>query len=622
MSNLSFGRKMALSIISFAVPICVLTFMMFRVQTKSITFAHLEKNGVQYQSPLEKILRTVSLHKIVAQRALHGDRESKEKLRGLAEAADQGFSELQKVNENIGQALEFTPEGLAKRKREGADYKTVLSKWEKIKSDLFNLKPAESNEAHNQVIAGLRTMISHVGDTSNLILDPDLDSYYLADLDVSVLPQTQDRIQEILTQVEPIVRKKVATDAEKVQVAVYVAMLKEADLGKVLSDAQTAINEDINFYGISESLQKNVPPAIQTYQATSEKFIGLLEKLSNSDVSSVTVNDFLLAGHENLEASYKLWDLSAGELDALLDKRISVLSGERTTNLVIAFVALILSCGFSIQIARSLTTIITKVTESLSHTEQKVQISSEQLSASGTKLSESSTEAAASLEETVASLEELTSMVKMNSDNAKEAANLSSSARESAMIGEREILNLITSMNEISDSSKKIEEIIQVIDDIAFQTNLLALNAAVEAARAGEQGKGFAVVAEAVRTLAQRSASSAKDISSLIKESVQRIEHGSKIADQSGTVLNKIVASIKKVSELNQEIASANAEQATGIEQIGKAMNQLDQAGQSNAASAEEIAAASEVMLEESKVMHSHVGELKLIVGSSGVKAA
>lgn len=148
-------------------------------------------------------------------------------------------------------------------------------------------------------------------------------------------------------------------------------------------------------------------------------------------------------------------------------------------------------------------------------------------------------------------------------------------------------------MSEISQSSKKIEEIISVIDDIAFQTNLLALNAAVEAARAGEQGKGFAVVAEAVRALAQRSASSAKDISSLIKDSVSQVDRGSKIADSSGEVLSNIVSSIKKVSDLNNEIAAASSEQTTGIQQISKAMNQLDQASQSNAASAEEIAATS-----------------------------
>lgn len=249
--------------------------------------------------------------------------------------------------------------------------------------------------------------------------------------------------------------------------------------------------------------------------------------------------------------------------------------------------------GLLLWIAASISKAVSSIASRLTSAGGNVASSVEQLNEAGNSLSQSSTEAAASLEETVAALEEMTSMVQMNSDNAKQAAALSASSRDAAENGENEIKTLIESMTEISQSSKKIEEIISVIDDIAFQTNLLALNAAVEAARAGEQGKGFAVVAEAVRALAQRSAASAKDISSLIKESVSQIDHGSAIADKSGTVLSNIVNSIKKVSDLNNEIAAASSEQTTGIQQISKAMNQLDQASQSNAASAEEIAATS-----------------------------
>lgn len=249
--------------------------------------------------------------------------------------------------------------------------------------------------------------------------------------------------------------------------------------------------------------------------------------------------------------------------------------------------------GMLLWIAAKVTNSVSAISNKLSSASSQVASSVEQLNEAGNSLSQSSTEAAASLEETVAALEEMTSMVKMNSDNAKQAASLSVSSREAAERGEKEIHSLIEAMTSISQSSKKIEEIISVIDDIAFQTNLLALNAAVEAARAGEQGKGFAVVAEAVRALAQRSASAAKDITVLIKDSVAQIEDGSRIADQSGAVLSNITNSVKKVSDLNNEIAAASSEQTTGIQQISKAMNQLDQASQSNAASAEEIAATS-----------------------------
>lgn len=267
------------------------------------------------------------------------------------------------------------------------------------------------------------------------------------------------------------------------------------------------------------------------------------------------------------------------------------------------------------RVSNSVGDVASKLSDSTGQVTQAI----EQLSAAGHALSESSTESAASLEETVASLEEMTSMVQMNSDHAREAAALAATSRDSAEKGEREIKTLVDSMQGISQASKKIEEIIHVIDDIAFQTNLLALNAAVEAARAGEQGKGFAVVADAVRTLAQKSADAAKDITSLIKDSVSKIEKGTDIADKSGVVMQEIVSSVKKVSDLANEIASASSEQTSGIQQISKAMNQLDQGAQSNAASSEEIASTSEEISSQAVQMQQLTETLNAVVlGTDG----
>lgn len=274
--------------------------------------------------------------------------------------------------------------------------------------------------------------------------------------------------------------------------------------------------------------------------------------------------------------------------------------------------------GILLWIAARVSNSVSSISDRLSVAGTQVATAVEQLNEAGNSLSQSSTEAAASLEETVASLEELSSMVQLNSDNAKQAAALSATSRDTAEKGQHEIETLIQAMSKISQSSRKIEEIISVIDDIAFQTNLLALNASVEAARAGEQGKGFAVVAEAVRALAQRSAAAAKDITTLIKESVEQVEDGSKIAGQSGTVLNNIVTSVKKVSDLNNEIASASAEQTSGIQQISKAMNQLDQASQSNAASAEEIASTSSEIANLATTAQDLTVELSEVINGSG----
>ncbi|OFZ22320.1 MAG: hypothetical protein A2X94_02405 [Bdellovibrionales bacterium GWB1_55_8] len=287
---------------------------------------------------------------------------------------------------------------------------------------------------------------------------------------------------------------------------------------------------------------------------------------------------------------------------------------------IVGAIACVFVIVFGLALASRLARVLGEVATKLGGSGVQVSSASEQLSSASQQLSGSTTEAAASLEETVASIEELSSMVKLNAENAKEAASISQTSRSAAEMGETEIRGLINAMGEIAQGSRKVEEIINVIDDIAFQTNLLALNAAVEAARAGEQGKGFAVVAEAVRNLAQRSATAAKEISTLIKDSVGRIDNGTKIADKSGEVLKNIVTAVKKVSDLNSEIASASLEQSNGIAQISKAMNQLDQATQSNASTAEESASAAEEMSAQAIALQQLVAALTSVVdGGSSV---
>ena len=229
----------------------------------------------------------------------------------------------------------------------------------------------------------------------------------------------------------------------------------------------------------------------------------------------------------------------------------------------------------------------------------EVSTGAKEISRGNAELSQRTEAQASSLEETASSMEEMTSAVKNNADNAAQADQLARAARDQAEQGGAVVHSAVTAMSEINASSKKIADIIGVIDDIAFQTNLLALNAAVEAARAGDQGRGFAVVASEVRNLASRSAAAAKEIKGLIQESVAKVDDGTKLVDASGKVLQEIVAGVKKVTDVVAEIAASSQEQASGIEQVNKAVMSMDEVTQQNTALVEEAAAAAGSLTEQ-----------------------
>ncbi len=251
-----------------------------------------------------------------------------------------------------------------------------------------------------------------------------------------------------------------------------------------------------------------------------------------------------------------------------------------------------------------------------------INTASREIATGNLDLSTRTEEQASSLEETASAMEELTSTVKQNADNARQANQLANSASDVATQGGTVVSQVVDTMGAINASSRKIVEIISVIDGIAFQTNILALNAAVEAARAGEQGRGFAVVASEVRSLAQRSAAAAKEIKLLIDDSVAKVDTGSRLVEQAGSTMTEVVASVRRVTDIVGEITAASSEQSDGIEQVNIAITQMDEVTQQNAALVEEAAAAAGSLQEQASRLAELVSVFKLDRAHSAAPSA
>jgi methyl-accepting chemotaxis protein len=291
-----------------------------------------------------------------------------------------------------------------------------------------------------------------------------------------------------------------------------------------------------------------------------------------------------------------LEDIASGDGD--LTRRLSVKGKDELVQIASAF--------------NRFTDKIASVLLEIRQASESVKVSSNEIAVGNLDLSNRTEQQAGSLEETASAMEQLTSTVKQNADNARAASQLAISASDIAIQGGSVVGQVVDTMSAINDSSKKIVEIISVIDGIAFQTNILALNAAVEAARAGEQGRGFAVVASEVRSLAQRSAAAAKEINALINDSVEKVAAGSKLVSQAGGTMGEIVGSVKRVTDIVSEISAAGQEQSVGIEEVNRAIVQMDEATQQNAALVEQAAAAAASLQEQAVSLAQVVAGFKL----------
>lgn len=401
----------------------------------------------------------------------------------------------------------------------------------------------------------------------------------------------------------------------------------EETFGQISRAAITVLSSlstrDLNFAGrgiFKESAEKfNQIKLRKSDKEKWEEFNNQFEKtLSLALKVSSYGNDYELLSQKMDEKVKQLEMISAFSSETFSSSQQSAITSASNTNLItiasvliVAIICAVLAFIISKQLIRSLAVVV----DNMKNSGKKVLQTSDHLKGTSGVLSQGASQSAASLEETLASLTEISSMVRLNSESAVQCAQLSAQSSESAVSGQSEVQKLSLAMNKISENSKKMEEAISLIDDIAFQTNLLALNAAVEAARAGEQGKGFAVVADAVRALAQKSAQAAQEINKLISTNGESTRAGVEAALQSTEVLNNIVASIVKVEQLAKDIAHASQEQNTGLSQVSKALSELDHVSQINAQSAQQTATSSDGLTNEANELTKLVTDLEKLIG-------
>ena len=375
-------------------------------------------------------------------------------------------------------------------------------------------------------------------------------------------------------------------------------------LEKSLRDAESDIRRELPGFDVGRLNDAN----IDTFHKNPSHQRAMLAKLTQPHRATLTVG-----GHTYAVTMNPVTNESHERLGVVLewfDRTQEVTVEREMQDMLSAVVAGQLSkridlggkSGFFEMMGRGVNRLADTMSEVISRVKQvagEVHRGADEISTGNANLSQRTEEQSSSLEETASSMEEMTTTVKQNADNASQANQLALAARDQAEKGGTVVSQAVAAMSDINDASKRIADIIGVIDEIAFQTNLLALNAAVEAARAGEQGRGFAVVASEVRNLAGRSATAAKEIKELIQDSVRKVGDGSVLVTQSGQTLEKIVSSVKKVSDIVAEIAAASREQAAGIEQVNRAVMQMDELTQQNAALVEQATAASQAMVEQ-----------------------
>ncbi|WP_051261312.1 methyl-accepting chemotaxis protein [Desulfovibrio inopinatus] len=334
--RVSISQKLIGSSLVFAIPIAILLTGFIQSHLRDVRFSTLEEYGNTYQRPLEALMSTIPVHMFAMLDAQSGNSAALSRAQKVAAEIDKIFTQLNDVQVKIGTDLQFTEEGLGKRDRIELMPERVESRWKKVKTAS---NPQTIVERHFALLDDIAGMISHCGDTSNLILDPDLDSYYLMDMTLLALPQTQKRLAHVIEDIQGVYAQGWLEPEDRLRLLTHAALLDESDMQRILASATTALNEDANFYGVQPSFQKNLPPALKSYERDTKRFLDNVRRLASAATLPDDVPAILQSGSQAAQSAFSLWNTTVDELDGLLGIRIDDYVQSNSLTIVLTIVA-------------------------------------------------------------------------------------------------------------------------------------------------------------------------------------------------------------------------------------------------------------------------------------------
>lgn len=597
-------------------PLGGLFYFMLMGFSSDIAFARMELRGNSYQRPLERLLKLLPEHQRAATRALSGDPAARNEATAKAAEIDLAFTALAEADRAVGRQLEFTDEGLHKRQRESLRASRIQRSWSTLRNEGGAQTVDACRGAHDALLADIRGSINLAGDTSKLILDPELDTYYLVDVTLSSLPGAQERLAHLT---EFLAQSGSMDLSRQLQFSLFASQVRDLDLDRVTSSLKTSENETAELRGENKTFHAATAEPLRAYQGAAEELCALLSRQATNSSAIATAEELQRKSEAARLASFALWNVSVSELDRLLQVRISGVQAKRSEACLLVGVFLVLAIVVFWVVVRSITlpllslrhaaevlaggdltvpipgcertdetgelaqavqtmteklrVLLREVTQSVStlassstelgavsqQTATSLKASSEKASAvasASEEMSSSATSVAAGMEEATTNLSTVASATEEMTSTIREISTKAEQARATTAQATHQAERVTRMMSELSHAAQAIGKVTETITSISDQTKLLALNATIEAARAGAAGKGFAVVAHEIKELARQTAEATEDI----KTRVSGIQSSTQ-----GTLddIQQITKVIAQVSETVNTIASAIEEQAT-----------------------------------------------------------